>query len=134
MQQATAKAAHLVTWTTKAVVSEWSLGYLASLLALSSYFEEKDPDYNSNRVLSQSQHLDASARDREIVYSTKLSLVLKAVIGWYYLRPQACRERGMAWFKFMVIRAHDLIVKDCRYQPSILPSDTVATVRRSVDC
>lgn len=65
-------------WTTKAVVSEWSLGYLASLLALSSYFEEKDPDYNSNRVLSQSQHLDASARDREIVYSTKLSLVLKS--------------------------------------------------------
>jgi hypothetical protein len=100
-------------WITKAVVSEWTLGYLGSLLALSSFFEEKDPDYNSNRVLSPSGDLDVSTRGREIVYRTKLSFVLKAVIGWYYLKdPKRAEKWGIAWFKFMVIRAHDLIVKD----------------------
>jgi hypothetical protein len=41
--------------------------------------------------------------------------VLKAAIGWYYLTdPKRAEKWGIAWFKIMVIRAHDLIVRDHR--------------------
>jgi hypothetical protein len=83
------------------------------LLALSSFFDVEDVDYNTIRRIASPCSADASPPSREALYRDKLSLALKVAIGWYHTKdPQAAEKWGESWFKFIVIRAHDIIAED----------------------
>lgn len=95
------------------MTSEETIGYLGSLLSLSSFFDCHDIDYNSTRQPPLGlQNLDSPCEDR---YLNKLALAFKAMVGWYYLHdPSSAEKWGEDWFKFIVITANDIITEDPR--------------------
>lgn len=98
------------------MTSEETISYLGSLLSLSSFFDAHDTDHNSTRkLLFGPRNLDSPTMSCEGRYRNKLALALKAMIGWYYLHDSSSAEKwGEEWFKFIVIRTHDIIAEDPR--------------------
>ncbi|CAA7266207.1 unnamed protein product [Cyclocybe aegerita] len=116
--QASYKGAHLVTWITRLVTSDETIGYLGYLLSLSGFFDPEDPDYQSTRRFTITQ---------DMAYRKKLSSSMKAIVGWYYLNDSASAKKwGEKWFKFIVLRAHDIIAEDPSYKLS-LPESALDT-------
>ncbi|KAJ7130277.1 hypothetical protein C8R44DRAFT_850268 [Mycena epipterygia] len=121
-RRATARAAHLATTITNLITSDVSLGFIASLSSLSSYFDVEDPDFNSSRPVRWALPLHPAAHTREAAYRTKLSLAFQAAVGWFYFRdPQAAQEWGLKFFAPIVTEAYHILVQDSSYQP-ILPA------------
>ncbi|KAJ3512342.1 hypothetical protein NLJ89_g3577 [Agrocybe chaxingu] len=105
-------------WITRLITSDESIGYLGYLLSLSGFFDPEDVDFQSTRRFTITQ---------DIVYRNKLSSSLKAIVGWYYLKDSARAEKwGEKWFKFIVMRAHDIIADDPNYKLS-LPESALDT-------
>jgi len=87
------------------------------MLCLSTFFDATDVDYNSTRLLMDPENLDSVSRARQVAYCRKLALATRAVVGWYYLQEPAAAEKwGEKWLQPIVIRAHDIISEDPRYE------------------
>ncbi|KAJ6590971.1 ribonuclease III domain-containing protein [Mycena vulgaris] len=115
-------ATHLATTITNLVISDVSLGFIASLFSLSSYFDVEDPDFNSTRPVRWALPLDPAASAREAAYRTKLSLAFQAAVGWFYFSdPQAAQDWGMRFFTPIVTESYHVLVQSPCYQP-VLPS------------
>jgi hypothetical protein len=98
------------------VTSEETIGYLGSLLSLSSFFDRRDNDHNSSqKLLLGPQNLNTATLPCNNGDRNKLTLAFKVMIGWYYLHDSSSAEKwGEDWFKFIVIRTHDIITEDPR--------------------
>ncbi|RDB23770.1 Ribonuclease 3 [Hypsizygus marmoreus] len=108
--------AHFLTLVTDAVGSNWLLGHLGFYLGLSSYFSPADPDHANNRTSNQEQPLmTAYEGTRQDVYFAKHANVLRAAIGWYYLKdPEHANIWGDTWFRSLVSKAHDIVHESSR--------------------
>jgi hypothetical protein len=97
------------------VTSEETISYLGSLLSLSSFFDRHDVHNSSRQLLLGPRNVDSPTTSGESSYRNKLALAFKAMIGWYYLHDSSSAEKwGEDWFKFIVIRTHDIITEDPR--------------------
>ncbi|PFH51131.1 hypothetical protein AMATHDRAFT_3268 [Amanita thiersii Skay4041] len=107
---------------TTLATSDWSLGYLGSLLGLTTFFEQSDVDCNSTRRPIPSRDLCSrpDVRPQEVAYRRKLSFALKATVGWFHHRDAvAANKWANVYFRNIVIRSHDIIIQDSFYVPNI---------------